>query len=118
MTSATLAQSGPPDQCDVVIGIDTHRDFHVAVALAPNGSRLDEHRIPTTRKGYEDLITWTKQYGYRPVFAMEGTSSFGAGLCRELLAAGYPVIEVNRLDRATRRRLGKNDPIDAEAAAR
>ncbi len=55
MASATLAQNGPPDQCDVVIGIDTHRDFHVAVALAPNGSRLSEYRIPTTCKGYEDL---------------------------------------------------------------
>jgi transposase len=49
---------------------------------------------------------------------MEGTGSFGAELCRELVDAGFPVVEVNRPDRATRRRLGKDDAIDAEAAAR
>ncbi|MEB3260042.1 MAG: hypothetical protein VKP63_05370, partial [Cyanobacteriota bacterium] len=32
--------------------------------------------------------------------------------------AGFPVVEINRPDRSTRRRLGKDDAIDAEAAAR
>ena len=103
---------------DVVIGVDTHKDLHVAVALATNGGRLGECRIPTTRRGYDELIAWTEQFGYAPVFAVEGTGSFGAGLCRELLDAGFFVAEVNRPDRSTRRRLGKNDAIDAEAAAR
>lgn len=49
---------------------------------------------------------------------MEGTGSFGAGLCRERVDAGFPVVEVNRPDRSTRRRLGKGDAIDAETAAR
>ena len=35
-----------------------------------------------------------------------------------LQAAGITVFEVNRPDRANRRRKGKSDPIDAEAAAR
>ncbi len=34
------------------------------------------------------------------------------------VSAGVPVIEVNRPDRATRRRRGKTDTVDAEAAAR
>lgn len=118
MAPATLAQLVPCDEYDVVIGIDTHRDFHVAVALAPNGGKLDEIRIPTVRKGYEALIGWTELFGSRPVFAMEGTSSFGAGLCRELLAAGFAVVEANRPDRSIRRRRGKDDSIDAEVAAR
>ena len=53
-----------------------------------------------------------------PVYAIEGTSSYGAGLTRELQDAGFPVVEVNRTDRSVRRRLGKDDAIDAEAAAR
>jgi transposase len=118
MASPTLAQTGSQQAPDVVIGVDTHKDIHVAVALAPNGGRLGDCRIPTTRKGYDELITWTEQFGNAPVFAVEGTSSFGAGLCRELVDAGYEVIEVNRPDRSTRRRLGKDDAIDAEAAAR
>jgi len=63
-------------------------------------------------------VAWTEQYGVRPVFAMEGTGSYGAGLCRELLDAAYDVIEVNRPDRSARRRQGKDDLVDAEAAAR
>lgn len=91
----------PGDEYDVVIGIDTHRDFHVAVALAPNGGKLDEIRILTVQKGYETLISWPELFGSRPVFAMEGTSSSGAGLCREHIASSFPVVEANRPDRKT-----------------
>jgi transposase len=49
---------------------------------------------------------------------VEGTGSSGAGLVRFLAASGQRVLEVNRPDRATRRRLGKSDPVDADAAAR
>ena len=101
-----------------MIGVDTHKDAHVAVALAPNGGWLGEHRTPATRKGYDALIDWSEEFGTHPLFAIEGTSSYGAGLTRELLDAGFPVVEVNRPDRSVRRRLGKDDAIDAEAAAR
>jgi transposase len=49
---------------------------------------------------------------------VEGTGSYGAGLCRHLLEEGIRVIEVDRPDRKTRRSRGKSDPIDAESAAR
>ena len=49
---------------------------------------------------------------------MEGTGSYGAGVARFLAAAELRVVEVNRPDRAARRRRGKSDPIDAEQAAR
>ncbi|WP_457767702.1 IS110 family transposase [Cyanobium sp. ULC084] len=111
MASSTLAQVCKDRAPDVVIGVDTHKDVHVAVALAPNGGRLGEHRIPTTRKGYDDLIVWSEEFGSNPVYAIEGTSSYGAGLTRELLDAGFPVVEVNRTDRSVRRRLGKD--VDA-----
>jgi hypothetical protein len=122
MAPPTLAQSAISSTLGVVIGVvigvDTHKDIHVAVALAPNGGRLGECRIPTSRKGDGELIGWTEQFGYSSLFALEGTGSFGAGLCRQLVDAGFPVVEVNRPDRSTRRRLGKDDSIDAEAAAR
>ena len=118
MAPSKLTHSTDFRQPDVIVGIDTHKDLHVAVALAPNGGMLGEHRIPATRKGYDELIDWTEAFGYTPLFAVEGTSSYGAGLTRELLDAGFSVVEVNRPDRSTRRRLGKNDAIDVEAAAR
>lgn len=51
-------------------------------------------------------------------FGVEGTGSYGAGLARFLSGRDHRVVEVIRPDRSTRRRLGKSDPIDAEAAAR
>jgi transposase len=49
---------------------------------------------------------------------MEGTGTYGAGLARFVRAYGLEAVEVNRPDRSLRRRQGKSDPIDAQAAAR
>ena len=55
----------------------------------------------------------------KPVAAgVEGTGSYGAGLSRFLRAKGLRVVEVNRTSRQHRRRPGKHDAADAEAAAR
>jgi len=51
-------------------------------------------------------------------FGVEGTGCYGAALARFLSAQGRVVFEVNRPDRQARRRRGKSDPVDAEAAAR
>jgi transposase len=118
MASSTLPRNKKPVPFDHVVGIATHRYFHVAVILAPNGGKLADLTFPTSSKGYEQLVTWSEQFGVRPVSAMEGTSSYGAGLCRVLLYAAYDVIEVNRRDRVAHSRQGKDDPVNAEAAAR
>ena len=49
---------------------------------------------------------------------MEGAGSYGAGLARFLRCRGVQVIEVDRPNRAARRRSGKSDPLDAIEAAR
>jgi transposase len=49
---------------------------------------------------------------------VECTGSYGAALTRHLRTEGVEVIEVNQPDKATRRRRGKTDALDAEAAAR
>ena len=49
---------------------------------------------------------------------VEGTGAYGAGLTRFLVSEGVKVVEVNRPDRQRRRRRGKSDTTDAEAAAR
>jgi len=49
---------------------------------------------------------------------VEGTGCYGAGLARFLAAKGVEVVEVNRPNRQLRRRRGKSDTVDAEAAAR
>ncbi len=103
---------------EVVLGVDTHLDVHVAVALDGLGRRLGELAVPTTEKGYEGLISWAEGFGRVGSAGVEGTSSYGAGLVRHLRAAGIGVFEVERPKRRHLRRKGKSDSRDAEAAAR
>ena len=44
----------------VILGVDTHLDFHVAVAVDHLGRRLGEASVPTTVKGYERLLSWAE----------------------------------------------------------
>ena len=102
----------------IIVGVDTHKDKHVAVAISSLGVRLGQRSLPTTTTEYAGLELWANSLGEIYAFGVEGTGSYGAGLSRFLREHGHMVIEVNRPDRSTRRRLGKNDPTDAEMAAR
>lgn len=107
-----------PQSAHIVVGVDTHKDEHVAVAIDQLGARLSERRVATTTQGYADLERWSCSLGEVKAFGVEGTGAYGAGLARFLTSRGRTVVEVNRPDRSTRRRKGKSDPIDAEMAAR
>jgi len=113
----SISQNPAPDR-HCTIGVDTHKDVHVAVALDQLGARLEELHVPATAAGYAQLEGWATGLGPVKVFGVEGTGSYGAGLARFLSTRGHLVVEVNRPDRATRHRIGKSDPIDAEMAAR
>jgi transposase len=103
----------------VVLGVDTHLDFHVAVAVDRLGRRLGELAVPTTVGGYGELVSWAEGFGLVACAGVEGTGSYGAGLARHLRAAGIAVVEVERPKRRhLRRRNGKSDSRDAESAAR
>jgi transposase len=99
----------------VAIGIDTHKDAHVAVALDRLGAGQGSITISADAKGYLALWRWARELG-EPAFAIEGTGGYGAGLAGFLLAAGAEVYECERPRRAERRR-GKSDLIDATLAA-
>jgi transposase len=108
-----------PVRTKVVVGVDTHKDEHVAVALDSLGVRLGELFAPATTDGYESLLQWSREFGEVGTFAVEGCSSYGAALYRFLRRNGQNVTEVNRPARKGERRLsGKSDVIDAEHAAR
>jgi transposase len=64
------------------------------------------------------LLDWARNLGEVEAFGVEGCGCYGAGLARFLGTQGQLVLEVNRPDRQARRRRGKSDPVDAEAAAR
>jgi transposase len=102
----------------LVLGVDTHKDLHVAVLLDRLGRWLATASFGTTDAANRDLLTWTQGYGQVTTAGVEGTGSYGYRLAQHLSSRGIDVVEVNRPDRARRRRKGKNDPVDAEAAAR
>jgi transposase len=104
--------------CGVTGGVDTHLDVHVAAVLDPLGGVLGTEPFPTTTEGYQALLGWLEGFGALTKVGVEGTGSYGSGLARFLSRRGIEVIEVDRPNRAARRRYGKSDPLDAIEAAR
>jgi transposase len=114
MTSIALGHA------DVIVGVDTHKDQHVAVAIDGVGGLLgDPLEVPANNDGYRELVEWASGLGKIHGFAVEGCGSYGQGLARFLRRHELLVREVARPPRKGERRLsGKSDAIDAEHAAR
>src|SRR5690606_29402885 len=103
---------------EMILGVDTHNDVHVAAVITVLGVLMATQAFPTTAAGYAALLDWARSHATLRRAGVEGTSSHGTALTRYLRREGVQVIEINRPDRAVRRRRGKTDAIDAENAAR
>ncbi len=102
---------------EVVLGVDTHKEVHAAAVITVLGTLLGSAVFPATAAGYRQLADWACTFGTLQRAGVECTGSYGAALARHLHGGGVAVIEVNQPDKATRRRRGQTDAIDAEAAA-
>ena len=102
----------------VVGGIDTHSQVHVAAVLDDLGGLLGSDAFAADPHGYAALLSWFCSFGTLSKVGVEGTGSYGAGVCRFLMHAGVEVVEVDRQNRQARRNAGKSDPLDAVEAAR
>jgi transposase len=100
----------------VAIGVDTHKQWHVAVALDRFGRLVESRTVAATTAGYRQLLVWARGLG-EPAFAIEGCGSYGSGLAGFLGDHGETVFECERPRRGERRG-GKNDLVDATLAAR
>jgi transposase len=108
------------DELDYVLGVDTHRDEHVLVALAaPVGAVVAREAVGANAGGYRGALRFAERYarGSR-AWAIEGSGSYGAGLARYLAGRGETVLELSRTPRAERRLRGKDDSLDAARTAR
>ena len=114
-TESTPGARGP-----VFCGVDTHADSHWLCVLDWRGRRVLSRQFPADAAGYEALAGAIAAAGEPVCVAMEGTSSYGAGLTRHLASLGMPVREALSPARTQRRRpgQGKCDEADAERAAR
>ena len=102
---------------EVILGVDTHKDGHVASVVTVLGAQIADATFPTTAAGYRQLLAWARGFGVLHRAGVEGTGCYGASLTRYLRRQDITVVEVNRPDRAARRRHGKTDAVDAVAAA-
>ncbi|MGW7401533.1 hypothetical protein ACWGH7_34305, partial [Streptomyces cyaneofuscatus] len=56
-----MTQSAPLDQetSDIVLGVDTHKDVHVAAVVSAAGVFVKSRSFQTTAEGYEQLLART-----------------------------------------------------------
>src|SRR5690554_6674625 len=102
----------------IIVGVDTHKDFHHAAVITALGEAIEDHRFNATPVGYDQLLDWVESQGEVLRVGVEGTGSYGAGLTARLRSAGMTVIDVIAPDKQERRLRGKTDRIDAYSAAR
>lgn len=114
-----MSNNAQTTQAVIVIGgIDAHADTHHVVALDTTGKILGDHPFPASSRGYRDALDWLAKFGLIDKIGVESTGSYAAGITRFLLESGVDVVEVNQPHPHLRARRGKDDSIDAEAAAR
>ena len=84
-------ESTPGARGPVFCGVDTHADSHWLCVLDWRGRKVLSRRFPADAAGYEALAGAIAAAGEPACVAMEGTSSYGAGLTRHLASLGMPV---------------------------
>ena len=100
-----------------MVGVDTHKEIHVAAAVDRQGTPVGEECFPATRQGHRRLESWARSLGDVLRVGVECSGSYGSGLTRHLAKNGFAVLEVTFPDKTVRRKRGKDDFIDAEMAA-
>ena len=100
-------------------GIDTHKDAHALCVIDRVGRVVRAGTYGADAAGYDEVAAAIGKPEDCIVVGIEGTGSYGAGVARRLVELGYDVVEVVRPKR-DKRMAGrdKNDPADAERAAR
>jgi hypothetical protein len=61
----------------IIVGIDTHKHTHTAVALTGAGARVGELTIRVDLGGYRELAAWARSLGAVRAFGVAG--SYGVG---------------------------------------
>src|SRR5687767_11389744 len=97
----------------ITLGVDAHKQVHVAIALDEAGRETDQWRGANSPDGWESLHAWAVTMGGERQWGIEGAWNYGRGLAQHLVAAGEVVYEVNARwtaeGRRRARRPGKTD---------
>ncbi|WP_237297330.1 hypothetical protein [Streptomyces sp. 3211] len=64
MTRTTQSTPLGQETSDIVLGVDTHKDVHVAAVVTAAGVFVESRSFQTTAKGYEQLLAWARTLGH------------------------------------------------------
>jgi transposase len=105
----------------IVIGVDSHKRTHTAVAADETGRKLAEKTVVATSAGHLEVVRWAARFSDHR-WALEDCRHLSRRLSTDLLRAGEAVVRVPPKlmagARRSAREYGKSDPIDALAVAR
>jgi transposase len=105
----------------IKLGVDAHKQLHVAVALDDAGRPLAHWRGENSPTGWVTLHDWAIALGSPRQWGIEGAWNYGRGLAQYLVTAAETVYEINprwtAVGRKQARRTGKSDALDAQAIA-
>ena len=105
----------------VLVGVDSHKESHTAVAIDRDESELARVTVRASRRQVDELLRWAARFEDR-VWAIESAGGLGYLLSRQLVAVREQVLDVPATLAARVRLLGsgrsnKNDPNDARSVA-
>lgn len=105
----------------ITIGVDAHKQVHVALALDDTGRELGHWRGQNSAAGWQDFAQWSAALGAERRVGIEGAWGYGRGLAQYLVGQGEAVYEVNArwtaIGRRSARKPDKTDRLDARAVA-
>lgn len=106
-----------PEEGQAAIGVDAHKETHVAAAVDRQGALVDERCFAAARQGCRQLESRARSLGGVLRAGVECSGSYGSGLAGHLAKSGLTVLEAASPDRTVRRKRGKDGFVDAETAA-
>lgn len=99
------------------MGVDTHRDVDVAVAVGAGGTGVARASLPADGRGCAEVPVRARPAGEAVRFGVGCTGTCGAGLPRCLSRERAGVVEVTAPERSVRRGRGRDDLAGAAMAA-
>jgi transposase len=119
----TIGAERPETKVEMILGVDAHLDFHVAVAMDHLGREAWARPVCQRPRRVARDSSAGRRASAPSEMRRGGRHRLlrGLRLARHPKARGMEVLEVERPERrrrSSRRNLQKSDPSDAEAAAR
>ena len=97
----------------VIMGADTHKQFHTVAVITASGERLGNKSFDANAQGYKHALIWARSFGKVEKAGIESCGTYGAGLCAYLKNNNIEAFDVYAPDKTKRRRHGKSDTEDA-----